>query len=149
MKNLLLIVVAASSFAIAGGTAARAQVVDTIVADIPFGFTVRDATLPAGEYSIKRIDSVDPSVMEISSADGAKLVFLVGSAQATKQPEQTKLIFDRVGDRYFLSEIFEEGNNSGVELKKSRAERELEKEGAMSQIHTIAVPAHTGVNARR
>ena len=88
--------------------------------------------------------------MEISGADGAeKLIFMVGSAQAGKRPDQTKLIFYRVGDRYFLSEIFEEGNSAGVELKKSRAERELERESVMSQLHSITVPAHAGVNARR
>jgi len=150
MKKVLLIVVAAFSFAIAGGTLARAQVVDSIVADVPFGFTVRNTTLPAGEYVIRRLDSTDPGVMEITSADGAeKMVFLVGSAEADKQPDQTKLIFDRVGDRYFLSEMFEAGNNSGVELRKSRAERRLEKEGAMTQLRSVAIPAHSGVNAGR
>jgi hypothetical protein len=150
MKNLLLIVVTASFFGLVGGMPARAQVVDTIVADIPFGFTVRDTTLPAGEYYIKRIDSVDPGVMQISSADGAeRLAFLVGSAQSVKRPDQTKLVFDRVGDQYFLSEIFEEGNSAGVELKRPSAELQLEKDGAMSQLHSVVVPAHSGVKAQR
>ena len=150
MKNVLLIVVALSFLAIAGGTSARAQVVDTVTADIPFGFTVRNMTLPAGEYRIKRIDSADPGVMQISSADGTqRVVFLVGSAETVREPDQTKLIFDRVGDQYFLSEIFEVGNNGGVELRKSRVERKLEKEGATVQLHSVAVPAQTGINARR
>ena len=150
MKKLLLIVVSASFFAIAGTIPARAQVVDTIVADIPFGFTVRNTTLSAGKYTIKRLDSVDPGVMEISSADGKeKLVFLVVSAEVIQHPDQTKLVFDRVGDQYFLSEIFEEGNNSGVELKKSRAERNLEKEGALTQLHSVAIPGQLGISATR
>jgi hypothetical protein len=150
MKNLLMMVVAISFLAIAGGAPVRAQVVDTIVADVPFDFTVRDSTLPAGKYSIKRTYSADPGVMQIRNADGDEVVlFVVGTAQAAKEPDQTRLIFDRVGDRYFLSEIFEEGNITGVELPKSRAERDLVKEGAITQLHSVAVPAQTGINARR
>ena len=150
MKNLLMMVLTISFLAIAGGAPVRAQVVDTIVADVPFDFTVRDSTLPAGKYTIKRTYSANPSVMQIRSADGDEvLLFVAGSAEAAKQPDQTQLIFDRVGDRYFLSEIFEEGNSTGVELPKSRAERELEKEGAITQLHSVAVPAQTGINARR
>ena len=150
MKSLFLIVVASSFFAVAGSTLALAQVVDKIVADIPFGFMVRDTTLPAGQYTIKRLDSVNPNAMEIRSADGVeRLVFLVGSAEAVTPPDQTKLVFDRVGDQYFLSEIFEVGDRSGVELKKSRAERRLEKEDGIGQLHSVAVPAHAGINAGR
>lgn len=150
MKNLWLIVVASSFFAITGGTRAQAQVVDTIVADIPFGFNVNDTTLPAGKYTIKRLDSLDPQLMEIRSADGAeRRLFLVGSAQMFKLPDQSKLIFHRVGDQYFLSEIFEVGNNYGVELNKSRAERQLEKNGEIGQLDSVAVPARTGITATR
>ncbi len=150
MKNLLMMVVAISFLAIAGGAPVRAQVVDTVVADVPFDFTVRDSTLPAGKYTIKRTYSANPGVMQIRNADGDEvMLFVVGSAQAAKEPDQTRLIFDRVGDRYFLSEIFEEGNITGVELPKSRAERDLVKEGAITQLHSVAVPAQTGINARR
>jgi len=150
MKNVLLIVVALSVFGIAGVAPARAQVVDTVKADIPFGFTVRNVTLPAGEYMIKRIDSSSPGIMQILSADGTqRLTFLVGSAETLKEPDQTKLIFEQVGDQYFLSEIFEVGNRDGVELRKSRMERKLEKEGVNLQMHSVTVPAQTTINATR
>ena len=150
MKKMLLLVVTSSFLAIAGASPAQAQVVDTIVANIPFGFMVRGTKLPAGQYTIKRLDSVNPSAMEIRSAEGAeRLLFLVGSAQAVTSPGQTKLIFDQVGDQYFLSEIFEAGDRSGVELNKSRAERLLEKEDEIGQLHSVAVPAQTGVNTSR
>ena len=57
MKKFLMVVLTLSLFAIEGVIRARAQVVDTIVADVPFGFTVRDHTLPAGSYTIRRLDS--------------------------------------------------------------------------------------------
>lgn len=146
MRNLLMIVLTLSLFAIEGTTRASAQVVDTIVADVPFGFVVRDNTLPAGSYTIKRLDS-QPGVMEIRDAEGERvLVFLTRSAQASKEPKQSELIFDRIGDRYFLSEIFEHENRTGVDLPKSRTERSLEKEIASVK---VSVPARNAINAMK
>jgi len=146
MKKVLMIVLTLSLFAIEGAIRARAQVVDTIVADVPFGFTIRDHTLPAGSYTIRRVDS-QPGTMEIRDADGERvLMFLTGSAQAAKEPRQTELVFDRFGDRYFLSEIFEEGNSAGAQVPKSRAERSIEKEIATVRIR---IPARNGINATR
>ena len=146
MKKVLLMVLTLSLFAIEGAIRARAQVVDTIVADIPFGFIIRDHTLPAGSYTIRRLDS-QPGVMEIRDTDGGRaLLFLTGSAQAARERAQTELVFDRFGDRYFLSKIFEEGNSAGAEVPKSRAERGLEKEIATVK---VSVSARNGVKATR
>jgi hypothetical protein len=144
MKTLLMIVLTLSMVAIGRATRVRAQVVDTIVADVPFGFTIRDHVLPSGSYTIRRLDS-QPGAMEIRDADGQRvLLFLTASAQSTKEPDRTELIFDRFGDQYFLSEIFEEANVYGVVLPKSRAERSLEKEVAVIR---VSLPARNGMNA--
>ena len=133
MKSLLLVVAMASLVAIAGGTA-RAQVVDPIIADIPFSFTVRQNTMPAGHYTIKRFGS-NSEVMELIGDDYRHpIIFLTESAQVSNRPKRAELIFDRVGDQYFLSEVFEEGNSVGVAVPKSRVERRLEKEGAMTHV---------------
>ena len=141
MKRFLLLVVMSSLLAVVGGTA-RAQVVDPIVADIPFDFIVRGTTLPAGHYTVKRFGS-NPEVMEVLGDDNHRtpVLFMVESAQVSKEPHRSELIFNRVGDQYFLSEVFEAGDRTGVEVPRSRTERRLEKEGVM--IH-ITVP---GLNA--
>jgi len=140
MRKVLLIVVSLSLMAFAGRTPAHAQVVDTIEADIPFSFTVRDTTLPAGRYNIERVYTIDPNVMEIRGSDGHSTAFvIVENAEIAKAPQLSELIFDRVGDQYFLWEIFEGGSNAGVALPKSHAERQLEKEGAMIQV--VSLPA--------
>jgi len=43
-----------------------------------------------------------------------------------KASQQTKLVFTRYGDQYFLSEIWMAGTTVGQKLPKSRRERELE-----------------------
>jgi hypothetical protein len=142
MKKFFLIAVMLFALQISGLTTARAQVIDTVVADVPFGFTIDNVTLPAGEYEIKRVNSAYPSVMEISSKEGHRtVIFVVGSAQMNKEPRQTELIFDRVGDQYFLSKIFEAWDSNGVELPKSRSERRLQKEGASVELDSVVVPS--------
>jgi hypothetical protein len=139
MRKVLLIVVSLFLMAVAGRIPAHAQVVDTIEADIPFSFTVRDTTLPAGRYTVERVYTIDPNVMENRSSDAHSTAFvIVENAEIAKAPESAELIFDRVGDQYFLWEIFEGGSNTGVALPKSHAERELEEGGAMIQV--VAVP---------
>lgn len=148
MKNLWLVLVVMSCLlGIAEGTA-RAQIVYPVEADVPFDFTVRQTALPAGHYTIKRLAS-DPEVMEIIGSDYRHpFLFLVESAQVSNAPKRGELIFDRVGDRYFLSEVFEGGTNIGVEVPKSRDERRMEKQGAMTQVHAIAVPVRSAVKAK-
>jgi hypothetical protein len=149
MRKLSLIVVTLSFLVIAGRASAYAQVTDTIEADVPFDFRVGEMSLPAGKYTIKRLDSVSEGVMEIRGADGHKVrVFLTENAQAAREPHQTEIIFDRAGDRLFLSEIFEKGDRFGVEVPKSRAEKRLEKEGVMIQSRSVAVPAQDSIDAR-
>jgi hypothetical protein len=149
MRNLFFIVLTLALLVIAGGTSASAQVVDTVEADIPFDFTVGRQVLPAGHYTIKRLDDTRPGVMTIRGSDSRKTrIFLTGDAQIAKEPRHTELIFDRFGDQYFLSKIFEVGSNYGVELRKSRAERKLETEGAMLERQSVAVPAQVSINAK-
>jgi hypothetical protein len=149
MRNLFLILMTLSFLAIAGGTSARAQVMDTIEADVPFDFTLRHDVLPAGHYIIKRVDDSRPGVMEIRGSDSHKTrIFLTGDAQIAKEPKHTELIFDRVGDQYFLSKIFEVGSTYGVQVPKSRSERKLETEGAVLERQSVAVPAQVSINAK-
>lgn len=148
MKKLLLVVVTLSLLGIAGH-AVNAQVTDTIVADIPFDFTVRNTTLPAGKYTIKSLGPILEGTMEIRNEDSHKAIFfLAESAQAKEGPAHSELIFDRVGNQYFLSEIFETGDRLGAQVAKTRAEKRLEKEGAVIEIHSVTVPAENAVNAR-
>ena len=114
-----------------GGVAvAQAQIAsDTrIQADIPFNFTVGDATLSAGKYEVRRIEDLAQNILEIRSVDGrASVIFDATPAQTkdTRPSDQSELVFDKYGDRYFLSQIWVEGTSTGNELLKSRMEKKV------------------------
>ncbi len=133
MKKLFTIIATISLLALAGVGTARAQVINAVVANIPFDFTVGNKTMPSGQYTVKPVDSSPGSLMTISYKEGKVLeVFGIENAQAKGEPHQAELIFHHVGDRYFLSEIFDSWNPAGAEVRRPRAERRFEKEEAMA-----------------
>jgi len=108
---------------------AQAQIIGNLEADVPFQFHVRNTTLPAGRYMIHELEGSDLTVMQISSADGKlSALFDVESAQAKTTPEKSELIFNKYGDSYFLSQLFDEGNVDGSKLMTSREEKRASKE---------------------
>jgi len=147
MKKLLTIIATLSLLILAEVGTARAQVVDAVVANIPFEFTVGKMTLPSGQYTIKPFGSMPGNLMAISNEEGKILqVFIIGDTQAKVPPQQAELIFHRLGDQYFLYKVFDQGNQIGGELRKPSAERRLEKEEAMtgsSYVTVVALNAST------
>ncbi len=144
MKKMFLIVIALFLFTGAGAVSASAQVADIIEATIPFDFTINETNLPAGFYSIKRVNSNTQRTMVVRNAEGKNLfVFLANATYANGTPDDTQLIFNVVGNRYFLSQIFEEGNDLGVAVVKSDLEKRLEKELSIVHNRVIIVSAQT------
>ena len=102
---------------------ASAQTVE-VKANIPFNFIVNKTELPAGEYSLKRQGTTE-TVMLIQSTDRQTDKMVLPHACTSPQPaSQSKLVFHRYGDRYFLSQVWTAGSNQGRELPKSPRETE-------------------------
>jgi len=107
---------------------AHAQIVGNLDADIPFQFHVGNTVLPAGSYRIKVLDDSNLNVMEISSMDGSSSAFFqVQESYAKTTPDRSELIFNKYGDQYFLSKLFDQGEPDGSELTESRAEKQISK----------------------
>ena len=142
MKTVSKIFLSLCLVAVLGAaTAASAQIESdaTVVANIPYAFIVRDTTLPAGKYKIKVADENEPNVLEIRSANGRTAVLVdTENTGPTRAAGKSELVFDRVGDEYFLSQVFVAGDSSGNQLPKSRMERKLEAGGLKAESHSIA-----------
>lgn len=95
-------------------------------ANIPFSFSVGNETLPAGVYTIE--PQTMSSVLLIRRNDGrAAMLTQTQGVIARREQDQTKLVFRRYGDQYFLAQIWTAGDSNGRELRESRTERELIK----------------------
>jgi len=96
--------------------------------EIPFDFSIRDKTLPAGAYRVERIFQ---DVLLIRSEDGHEAcVSLTMPVRANEVQETARLLFHRYGETYFLFQIWEPGSDDGRQILKSRAERSIERDMA-------------------
>jgi hypothetical protein len=126
-----------------GATFTNAQIRSdaTIRANIPYSFVVNNTTLPAGTYVITVVDpyASDLSVLEIRSANGKTAVlFETDPVTVLGLARQTELVFDKIGDTYFLSRVFLKGNEGGNQLLKSKTQQRLEENGSIAESHSIA-----------
>jgi hypothetical protein len=119
------------------GALAQAKTVNMTV-DIPFNFVVNGVTLPSGEYTIQGLGA-DGSAISIRSADQkAKSLTLSIRCETANTPESSKLVFHRYGDRYFLAQLWMEGDNSGHELPTSKRETEMALDYPSHQVVLVA-----------
>ena len=113
MKNLRSILLALTVLLLA--TAAQAQTTN-VKASIPFNFVVGDHAYPAGEYTVKSL-SQGSAAIRIDSADESEKGITLSNTCSKAQPAVgTTLVFQRLGDNYFLYQIWTEGNSAGRQL---------------------------------
>ena len=114
-----------TALVIAALTGASGMAGDTIAirTKVPFDFTVGDQRVPAGEYSFAR--SWSPRMILISSFDtGTALSVPDNTVAGQPAGRPNTLVFNQYGDRYFLREIRLGDGYSGVQLPRSRSEKE-------------------------
>ena len=98
-----------------------------ITANIPFDFSVGEKKLPAGKYSISRLnDTIGDAVLSFTDEDGhAKAIRLSSPAQRSRADNKATLVFHHYGDQYFLFQVWPAGATTGRQLPRSRSEREI------------------------
>lgn len=110
---------------------AHAQYVKPFRVTIPFNFYVGGKALNAGQYTVGRGSETTAETIVLRGIDGGAGVFaLTRGIQADEVQLESKLVFRRYGDRYFLGEIWTFQRNSGRELPISRKERSIKEENA-------------------
>jgi len=122
MTMVLLVVALAIVTASAYGQSTRSS------AEIPFDFIVGSDSLAAGHYYVSNATAGGATV-KIAAAEAATSVLRMTSSIGGGAPaKSSKLVFNRYGNRYFLAEIWIEGDSQGKKLMKSREEKALQRE---------------------
>jgi hypothetical protein len=111
----------------------QAQSVGKLEVNVPFEFQVGSQTFPAGQYSVKRLSQ---SSMLIRSADG-QLSLIAQTPKALTSDEKgkalmEKLVFNKYGQQYFLSQVWMVRGSDGRELFKSDAEQQAASNQAVA-----------------
>jgi hypothetical protein len=117
---------------------ALTQIEGQIEANIPFPFYVGNAKFPPGDYIIRRLSVTDGS-MEISSPDSRiSALFVVRQSQATATPSSTELVFDKYGNHFVLSKLYDQENRFGAALEASRYQEKFAGESPNSEERHVA-----------
>jgi hypothetical protein len=102
-----------------------AQAQQEVAVNIPFDFVAGNTQLPAGEYTVK-VSVPTHALILISRKDATMSAFINTNAAVSSAPQtESKLIFNRYGDRYFLSQVWQQGYAQGRQLLKSSREKEV------------------------
>ena len=120
---LMLLVVLSLASAVAS---AQTQAANKVVATIPFEFNVGYKTMPAGEYSVQVVATAGDALMIKSADDPVSALRLSEATSREKKQSHARLIFNRYGEKYFLSEVWNGVDPIGRRLIKSGDERAAE-----------------------
>ena len=107
---------------------------------IPFNFNVGEKAFPAGKYVIERNRKDSDTVWVIRHKDNVgKAMLLTRPVRANDVVEETRLVFNRYDDLYFLSEFWTPGSQTGREIQISNREKALEKALAEKRTEHILI----------
>jgi hypothetical protein len=95
-------------------------------ANVPFAFNIGAKQLPAGIYEIKAL-SQSPNMIMIQNTETTEAAMSIARSEDPRGTE-SKLVFDRVGTQYFLTEICKGFGAGSMVVPTSKHEKELKKE---------------------
>jgi len=122
MKRQALMILTTLSFLVMlTATSVYAQSSAAVVANIPFEFVIGNRAFPAGEYTFTYRFT---NVIQIQSLDSGESMFVLTRPAETKKT-RNELVFNRYGDKYFLSRLRTDGDDVGRAVRISSSEREL------------------------
>lgn len=99
--------------------------------DIPFVFSAGGVHLPAGSYHISHPG--DPYFVLIEKNDGRARALVYVQPSAINSSESTKLVFNKYGNQYFLSQLWTEPDQQVHQCFKSSMEKELMAQAQKSE----------------
>jgi len=106
-------------------------------ANVPFAFSIGSSQLPAGTYAVREMGR---ATLVQSNDDKISVLGLYAYAGPSKAGE-TKLVFHKIGDHYFLAEIWTSVRGEGLAVPESKLEKELSASnlGPQGGVETVIV----------
>ena len=105
--------------------------------NVPFAFNIGDKQLPAGTYVVREMDRGTL----IQSKDGENSVLGIYNYAGPSKADENKLVFDKVGDHYFLTQIWVSARDEGLLVPESKQEKEMRasNSGPQGGVETVIV----------
>jgi hypothetical protein len=114
---------AAGFLALMGCLSLGAQTI-SLQASIPFEFRVGQTLMPPGEYMITHSQGV-LWFKTYTAKPKAVNILVQGTTKGVNGGKSNHLLFNRYGENYFLSRVYQVGHTSGLAVPPGKTEREL------------------------
>ena len=129
MKRNLITILSLVMSVMCNATSAFAQA--NAKANVPFAFNVGGFQLRAGTYEIKVLSQSPCKIMIENSVTRAAAVSIT-------RPEgprngESKLVFNRVNNQYFLSEVWKDSAAESMIVPTSKQEEEMKRELSLAK----------------
>ena len=139
MKLGISRILLAAAMALAFTSTLYSQTVN-IRAQVPFSFAVGDRSYPAGEYAVQTLVSHSHLALVGNRNEAKSAMTPTHPVDSAKLATDTVLLFHRVGDGYFLYQVWAAGSRVGLEFPQSRREEQMARKGTKAE--TIAIAAN-------
>jgi hypothetical protein len=108
-----------------------------MTANVPFAFSIGEKQLPAGAYAVREMDRATL----VQSSNGENSVLGIYTYAGPSKADETKLVFHKVGDHYFLCQIWTSARGQGLAVPQSKLEKELRasNSGPQGGVETVIV----------
>ncbi len=119
--------------------AAQLRIGDRVVAKVPFRFMVADKYVPAGECTLQKADMTGRTLI-IRNVEAGVAFFAnasIGDSKKVAGKFGYQLVFNKYGDRYFLSEMRAVDSGTTYSLVQSKEESELRAQNATVSERTV------------
>ena len=98
------------------------------LATVPFDFSLGHRSMAAGTYQIGSISEQVNIIRNI--ATGVAELLIKSTHVQSVEVESAKLVFNKYGNQFFLSQIWKGNSGAGVQLPPSKREKELRLAGS-------------------
>lgn len=95
---------------------------------VPFAFEVDSVKFAPGVYTLNLLNH---ATLNVTGADRGAFTPMMTDSNAAA--ERSKVVFRRVGDRYFLREVWEAGSAKHLVAYESKAEKQARKQEQAAQ----------------
>ena len=108
-----------------------------LTANVPFAFSIGDKQLPGGAYAVREMGRATL----IQSKDYETSVLGVYAYVEPSKANETKLVFNKVGDHYFLAQIWTSARGEGLQIPESKLEKQMRasNSGPQGGVETVIV----------
>ena len=107
--------------ALANSVQAQSGGPQRIDANIPFSFSVGKTSLPAGKYTITVLNPTsDRRILQIRSTNGRSSAIILTSGVIGNVSENSKLVFERDGDRYYFAQAQMAGDSTSLAVVRPK-----------------------------